>query len=341
MYKHIPTQTGSATNWALISAGGNHSMALKSDGTLWGTGYNINGQVGDGTTWIRKIHIQERTRATNWTAIATGSRHSLALKSDGTLWGWGSNQGGQLGDDASNRSTPTQIGSETNWALISAGNSHSIALKSDGTLWGWGENLFGQLGDGTTSSNRTTPTQEATGATNWTAISGGGSHSMALKSDGTLWAWGKNQFGQVGDGTTSSNRSTPTQEATGATNWTAISAGHEFTVALKSDGTLWAWGNSSYGQLGDGTILPNLTHTYRSTPTQEATGATNWALISAGGKHSMALKSDGTLWGWGRNSGGQLGDGTTTDISTPTQEATGATNWTAIAAGWYFTVAIK
>jgi len=106
-------------------------------------------------------------------------------------------------------------------------------------------------------------------------------------------------------------------------------------MALRSDGTLWGWGKNNFGQLGDGTT------TDRSTPTQEATGATNWTAITVGGYHSMALKSDGTLWGLGRNSHGQLGDGTTTDRSTPTQEATGATNWTAISAGWVHTHAIK
>ena len=340
--RSTPTQEATgATNWALISAGGAHSMALKSDGTLWGWGSNHDGQVGNGTTSMNFLTIstplQEATRATNWTAIAaggyhgTGNSHSMALKSDGTLWSWGSNQDDQLGDGSIfSRSTPKQIGSETNWALISAGVGYSMALKSDGTLWGWGENSFGRLGDGTTIT-KSIPTQIGS-ATNWALISAGGDHTVALKSDGTLWAWGRNQFGQLGDGTTIA-KSIPTQIGS-ETNWTLISAGGDHTVALKSNGTLWGWGENFHGELGDGTTI------HKNIPTQIGS-ATNWTAIAAGGHHSMALKSDGTLWGWGRNNSGQLGDGTTTDRSTPTQEATGATNWTAIAADSFVTVAIK
>jgi len=211
----------------------------------------------------------------------------VALKSDGTLWAWGSNGFGQLGDGTTtNRSTPTQIGSETNWALISTdgpGGNTTMALKSDGTLWGWGRNNFGQLGDGTTT-NRSTPTQEATGATNWALISTGGAHTVALKSDGTLWAWGSNGFGQLGDGTTT-NRSTPTQEATGATNWALISAGGVHTVALKSDGTIWSWGGNNWWQLGSGGYSY-----YYLNPIQEYTGATNWTAIAAGQAFTVAIK---------------------------------------------------
>jgi alpha-tubulin suppressor-like RCC1 family protein len=154
----------------------------------------------------------------------------------------------------------------------------------------------------------------------------------------TLWAWGRNGWGELGDGTTTA-RLTPTQESTGATDWTAIDAIGERTMALKSDGTLWGWGTNWNGQLGDGTT------TNRNIPTQESTRATDWTAIDAGGQHSVALKSDGTLWAWDDNHYGQLGDGTTTNKSTankftPTQIGS-ATNWSAIATGSEYTVALK
>ena len=184
-------------------------------------------------------------------AITAGRAHTLSLKSDGTLWSWGDNISGQLGDGTTIiKTTPKQIGTATNWSAISAGGDHTLALKSDGTLWAWGFNY----------ATFFTPTQIGT-ATNWSAISAGGGFAIGLKSDGTLWAWGDNSSGQLGDGTTT-NKTTPTQIGT-ATNWTAISAGSNHTIALKSDGTLWAWGlNSGFnssGQLGDGTTTDKIT----------------------------------------------------------------------------------
>jgi alpha-tubulin suppressor-like RCC1 family protein len=209
------------------------------------------------------------------------------------------------------------------------------------TLWGWGENGAGQLGDGTYTS-KNTPTQEVTGATNWSAIAAGTAYTVALKSDNTLWASGGNYYGVLGDGTNIS-RNTLTQIGS-ATNWSAIVAGDHHAVALKSDGTLWTWGYNYYGQLATGTQSGNPTQTNysaaadKNTPTQETTGATNWTAIAAGEYHTVALKSDGTLWAWGNNNNGRLGDGTGTLRTTPTQEVTGATNWSAIVAGDHHTV---
>ena len=149
----------------------------------------------------------------------------------------------------------------------------------------------------------------------------------------TLWAWGLNTEGQLGDWTTT-NRNTPSQIGSDI-NWSFISAGDYHTVALKSDGTLWAWGHNGHGQLGDGTI------TDKTTPTQESTEATNWSAVSAFGYHTVALKSDGTLWAWGHNGYGELGDGTNVNKTIPTQESTGAVNWSTIAAGGFHTVALK
>src|SRR3989338_4891709 len=246
----------------------------------------------------------------------------------GTVWTWGSNVYGQLGDGTTtDRYSPVQIGTGTNWSSVSAGYYHTIAIKTDGTLWAWGDNSFGQLGDGTTI-DKSSPTQIGTG-TNWASVSAGYLHTIATKTDGTLWAWGYNYYGQLGDGTTIDKYS-PTQIGT-ENNWSSVSA-YFHTVGIKTDGTLWAWGWNGGGQLGDGTTID------KSSPIQIGTG-TNWASVSAGDLHTIAIKTDGTLWAWGWNGYGQLGDGTTTDRYTPVQ--IGLSDVIKIEAGWLHTIAIK
>jgi len=181
--------------------------------------------------------------------LAAGWYHSLVIKTDDSLWAWGLNNSGQLGDGTTaDRVTPIQV--LTGVAAVAAGNDHSLALKTDGNLWVWGLNAYGQLGDGTTT-DQLTPVQILTGVA---AVSSGGWHTLAIKSDGSLWAWGYNYSGQLGDGTRTS-RSTPVQVLTGVA---AVSAGDYHTLARKTDGSLWAWGYNGYGQLGDGTTTQRL-----------------------------------------------------------------------------------
>jgi len=243
------------STWEQCAISDKHSLAIKSDGTLWSCGNNSFGQLGLGDTTNRLSHTQVGT-GTNWVSVEASAYginggFSLAIKSDGTLWSWGNNSFGQLGlGDTTNRTSPTQVGTGTNWVSVEAGVWHSLAIKSDGTLWSWGSNPYGQLGLGDTT-NRTSPTQVGTG-TNW-AILGKilASSSLAIKSDGTLWLWGYNGFGQLGLGDTT-KRTSPTQVGT-ETNWVSGSIGIEHSLSVKSDGTLWSWGANSYGQFGDGT----------------------------------------------------------------------------------------
>ena len=332
----VPTQESTtATNWSAVSAGSGHTVAVKTDGTLWAWGYNRSGQLGDGTTDSRQVPTQESTDATNWSSVSAGYNHTAAVKTDGTLWAWGSNGIGQLGDGTTiERHNPTQeINAAIDWSYVDVGGFHTTAIKSDGTLWAWGSNYRGQLGDGTMTA-RYVPTQEDSNATDWRSVSAGLLYTTAIKTDGTLWAWGDNGNGQLGDGTTD-NRWIPTQEDSNATDWRSVSAGHNHTTAIKSNGTLWAWGANGNGALGDGTTIDRLV------PTQEINAATNWSSVSAGNSHTVAVKTDGTLWAWGYNEYGALGDGTTIGKQVPTQEDTAATDWNSVSAGQLYTTAIK
>jgi uncharacterized delta-60 repeat protein len=292
--------------------------------------FNLNFKILKGLLSLLIIFVSFSSNAQCWQSPSNKGGCVMSIKTNGTLWGWGGNAYGQLGDGTLvNKNVPTQIGSGTNWSSVAAGLNHTIAVKTDGTLWAWGQNFFGQLGDGT-NIDKTSPVQIGS-ATNWKSVSAGFNHSFAIKTDGTVWTWGSNGNNQIGDGTTV-DRNTPTQVGT-ATNWKAISAGGWFNLAQKTDGTLWAWGSNIYGQLGDGTTVN------KSTPVQIGT-ATNWDIISGGGWHSFAKKTDGTIWGWGSNNYGHLGDGTYVAKNTPTQLGS-ATNWQFISAGSDDTFGIK
>ena len=247
--RHTPTRIGSDTDWASVSTGADHAVALKRDGSLWAWGYNVNGQVGDGT--VMDKHVPTRIGAdADWIAVSAGFLHSLALKEDGTLWAWGSNGQGALGDGTSvDKHAPTQVGTDADWVAIEAGNQHSFALKRDGSLWAWGDNSGGQLGDGTTTA-RPMPTRIGTD-TDWVFVSSGGATTAARKIDGSLWSWGYNAEGEVGDGTTTM-RTSPVRIGT-ATDWAFVAVGSSHSFAVDQDGHVHAWGKNFNGQLGDGT----------------------------------------------------------------------------------------
>ncbi|WP_249351541.1 RCC1 domain-containing protein, partial [Corallococcus exiguus] len=205
---------------------------------------------------------------------------------------------------------------------MAGGDSHSVIVKSDGTVWALGSNGNGQLGDGTQTERRA-PVR-AQGLTGVVTVATGDFFTAAVKSDGTVWVWGSNTFGQLGDGT-ATDRLTPVQ-VPGLTGVVAVAAGDAFTVALKSDGTVWTWGYNGYGQLGNGTTAGRLS------PGQ-VPGLTGVVSIAAGGTgHTLAAKSDGTVWAWGRNGPGQVGDGTSTSRSSPVQ-VLGVTGVVRVAAG--------
>ena len=313
--RNLPVKIGVETTWTAISAGFYHTVALKADGTLWAWGDDTKGQLGDGSAASSQSAPVKIGTDTNWTAVAAGDFHTLALKSDGSLWAWGDNSDFQVGNGAvvpGIQAVPVRIGTAADWVAFAAGGSHSLALKADHTLWGWGSNGSGQLGNGT-GIDAVSPVQIVLAPpfvnTDWTAVAAGQSHSAALKSDGSLWSWGSNLFGRLGDGT-SLNSPAPVRETGGATTWVAVSTSDFHTVGRRSDGSIWSWGGNSNGQLGNGTVT--------DAPAPVKVGAeVDWAEVDAGSIHTVALKSNGTFWSWGDNASGQLGDGTNIQKNSP------------------------
>ena len=306
----VTTPVRGLTGIIAISARGYRTVALRNDGTVWAWGYNVGGELGDGTNTNKNTPVQVRNLS-GIIAISAGELHTVALKNDGTVWAWGKNYYGQFGDGTTtNSNTPVQISGLTDVKAISAGAFNTVALKNDGTVWAWGLNSSGQLGNGTmTDSSIPVQVSDLTGIT---AISAGFvSHVVALKNDGTVWAWGRNGYGQLGNGTTADS-SIPVQ-VSDLTDVIAISAGDSHTIALRNDGTVWAWGCNNNLQLGDGTNMN------RNTPVQVIGLRADGIAISAGGWHTVAMKNNHTVWAWGLNFSGQLGDGTTTDSYTPIQ----------------------
>jgi alpha-tubulin suppressor-like RCC1 family protein len=331
-----PVQTIAwGTNWKQASSGASHTAAIKTDGTLWNWGVNF-GNLGDNTITSRSSPVQTITFGTNWKQVDAGSNYTAAIKTDGTLWTWGDNTYGQLGDNSTSRkSSPVQtVAFGNNWKQVACGY-HTAAIKTDGTLWTWGYNNNGQLGDNTIT-NKSSPVQTVAFGTNWKQVSAGRYHTAAIKTDGTLWTWGDNIRGQLGDNTTT-DKSSPVQTVAFGTNWKQVSCGYH-TAAIKTNGTLWTWGDNGNGQLGDNT------RTIKSSPVQTITFGTNWKQVSAGYVNTAAIKTDGTLWTWGNNSRGQLGDNTVDSKSSPVQTIAFGTNWKQVstsAMAGYNTVIVK
>ena len=265
---------------------------------LWGWGLDNRGQLGDNTTINKSSPVQTISGGTNWRQVSCGQAHTAAIKTDGTLWLWGSNsvrqQGwdsygneyltydvtGQLGTNNQiiDYMSPVQtVSGGTNWKQVSCGYTHTSAIKTDGTLWSWGSSWLGD----NTQTNRSSPVQTIAGGTNWKQVSANSGTGAAIKTDGTLWVWGMNTNGRLGDNTRTT-RLSPVQTIAGGTNWKQVSCGYTHTSAIKTDGTLWTWGENTNGQLGSN----NTTH--RSSPIQTITGGANWREVSCGYSYTAA-----------------------------------------------------
>jgi alpha-tubulin suppressor-like RCC1 family protein len=332
---HGPGNVGFLKGIVAVVVRENFSLALKSDGTVWAWGYNADGECGDNTKIDKWAPVQVHGPGnvgflTGIVAISGGYNHVLALRNDSTVWAWGDNSTGELGDSTTvtNDSTPVQVhgpgnvGFLTGVVSIAAGQQFSLVLKKDGTVWSWGFNAVGSLGDNT-SVNRYTPVQ-VHGAnnvgylTNVISLAAGGGHALAIRNDSTLWSWGFNINGELGDNTTNTD-SVPEQvhgpgNSGFLTGVVYAKAGDYFSGAIKNDGSVWTWGYNYYGQCG----VNDTTGEEVNTPVQvhgpgNAGYLSGITAISLGDEHALALKNDGSLWAWGWNGNGQLGNDSTVD----------------------------
>ena len=345
IHRSSPVQIGIGFSWTAVVNGQTATAAIRSDGLMFSWGGNSNGELGSNvaSTVFRSSPVQIGT-GFSWIMLAgSGNETRLAIRQDGTLWGWGQGSGGIIGDiAATNRSSPVQVGVGFSWTTVCTQGSTTHAIRQDGTLWGWGANAtYNLIGDNTTIG-KSSPVQVGVGFS-WTTIRTSEANRHAIRSDGTLWGWGANAgallIGGVGDNTII-HRSSPVQ--LGTDSWLTLGTGEGGgRNAIRQDGTLWAWGPNTNGENGDNTIIARSSPVQVGLPGYKGTARSSPAQISAGGSWTqvaadlygttVAIKADGTLWGWGGgNIGGGIGDGTTISRSSPVQ--IGASSWTSIVA---------
>jgi alpha-tubulin suppressor-like RCC1 family protein len=308
------------------------ALAAQHPARLAGTGqHSVTSRIHPGPQWIH---------------VAPGDQHTCATRANGTLWCWGDNTYGELGignQTGQDRPRPVTTPAAGGWADVTAGGNHSCAIRANGTLWCWGDNTYGELGIGNqTGQDRPRPvTTPAAGG--WANVTAGGNHSCAIRANGTLWCWGRNETGQLGIGN-QNNQNLPRQVTTPAPGgWASVTAGGgDYTCAIRSGGTLWCWGFNDYGQLGHGSPDPAVLPLQVTTPALRG-----WASVTTGGDHTCAIRTNRALWCWGLNNSGQLGLGYYTEgpgvgMSIPQQVISpAAAGWATIAGGGAHTCAIR
>jgi alpha-tubulin suppressor-like RCC1 family protein/fibronectin type 3 domain-containing protein len=326
--------------FSVIAAGEAHTIALANDGTIWSWGLNDYYQLGLG--YYSPILVTMPTQIgsdTDWSIIIPGQGDGLAgglesadnticCKMNGTMWSWGKNYYGKLGlgySSAYGPSEPTQVGFNSDWSLVSAGAYHSLAIKTNKILYSWGYNAYGQLGLGN-NYDKYIPSQVGID-TDWSQIAAGYQQSLAIKNSGTIWAWGDNSYGQLGLGNGISGINTPSQIGTQA-DWFFVSTGGGTSVAIKTDMSLWSWGDNRSGQLGIGSVISQ-----KYIPTLVGTNY-DWIAVSARNVSVLAIRSNGTIWSWGVNNLYNLGLGDIIERSVPSQIGS-ESDWNEITFGGY------
>jgi len=313
------------------------SSPLCYESLLLSWGSNRAGRLGDNTTTTFRTSPGLVAGAfTDWCAVSSAFNHTVALRTDGTLWSWGCNAG-RLGDGTTSaRSSPVSVvGGFSDWCQVGANRYHSVAVRSAGSLWEWGCNHCGQLGDNTTIT-KSSPVSVVGGFSDWCGADAGFCHTVAVRTSGSVWAWGLATYGQLGDNT-NITRSSPVSVVGGFSDWLTVAAGLQQSAAVRSNGSAWAWGRNGSGELGDNTT------TLKSSPVSVVGGFSDWCKISASNAFNIAGRNNGSLWGWGTNDAGQLGNGVTTPFATPSPAAVvgGFTDWCQASAGSAHSMAVR
>jgi alpha-tubulin suppressor-like RCC1 family protein len=315
-----PVQVLGGGTFISVSGGQKFQTAVKDDNTLWSWGYTYNGRLGNGSTTPNISTPVQIGSLTDWAKVTSFNKGSHGIKTDGTLWGWGANIHGEVGNGTTTAySSPIQIGALTDWLKGGSQQHSSIFIKTDGTAWAWGSNGGGQLGIGDDDA-RSSPVQIGA-LTTWAQVAMGDGFCFGILTDGTLWSWGHTASGIGGRGTDQwADRISSPAQIGALTDWAQIAPGDGHALAVKTDGTLWAWGSNSSGRLGDGTT------TNRSSPVQIG-ALTTWSKVSVMAYGSSAgIKTDGTLWTWGKGQYGATGHANQTNYSSPVQVGD-LTNW--------------
>jgi alpha-tubulin suppressor-like RCC1 family protein len=325
---------GAVKTFCQIEAGGSHTVAIDKNGRAWGWGLNGSGQLGDNSAASRLTPVSVLGAVKTFCKIAAGGSHTVAIDKNGRAWGWGFNSTGQLGDNSvtSQRTPVSVLGAVKTFCQIAAGGSHTVAIDKNGRAWAWGANTTGQLGDNSVTSQRT-PVSVLGAVKTFCQIAAGGSHTVAIDKNGRAWAWGLNTTGQLGDNSTTL-KLTPVSVLGAVKTFCKIAAGDIHTVAIDKNGRAWAWGFNNNGRLGDNSV------TSRLTPVSVLGAVKTFCQIAAGGSHTVAIDKNGIVWGWGLNSGGQLGNNAILSQRTPVSVLGAVKTFCQIAAGGSYTVAI-
>ncbi|KJY65121.1 RCC1 repeat domain protein, 2 domains [Bifidobacterium polysaccharolyticum] len=367
-----PPAAANSTKFNQVSSSGtnNFSLAVGSDGNAYAWGFNNYGQLGNGNTSNRNTPVIVKKPAGvsadfTYVQVSAGTDHSLAVGSDGYAYAWGNNNNGQLGNNTTSfSSVPVRVcdpstGSNVDTGLkaiqVSAGRLFSLAIDQDGNTWAWGNNDNGQLGNGNTRGTNTPQSvlldpKHASTVLKTVQVSAGDFHSLAIDQDGNTWAWGRNDYGQLGNGKTSGTNANPTpssvlldpKHASTVLKAVQVSAGGSLSLVIDQDGNTWAWGHNDYGQLGNGSTssLRNPVPSSVLLNPKDTSTVLKAVQVSAGWAHSMAIDTDGNAWAWGQNNYGKLGNNTTSDQHSPVKVFASAKS-TSAAGSWLSTAQIS
>lgn len=325
---------GGFTDWTFLAGGNQFQLGLR-DSRIWGWGNGGYGRLGNGSTGHQSSPVSVSGGFSDWTFVNSGGTISVGIRSStGRLYTWGNGYFGAMGINftTGTNSTPSEVSGGGSWIYASASKfsgSHCVAIRSNGQAWCWGRNHFGQLGNGS-NVDRSSPNSVVGGFTDWVQVDAGRYHTAGIRSNGQMWCWGDSREGKLGIPQQGPpvGTSSPRSVVSGFTNWTQVSCGQYFTVGLRSNGQIWTFGRNAHGQLGN----YNISNQY--IPQSVVGNISDWVQVSAGYSFVGGIRSNGQLWTWGRNHYGQLGDGTTTNRSSPVSVVGGITDWSFVRSGY-------